>query len=124
MKDLQEELRRIEEAASTVLSASSEHQLINPDHHLDTLADALRDVCYVLRELTADKQDAEEEINSITDYWSAHYVHPTLKICSLCGNTGTLDTTNSAISPTGAYAGLRNFCICPNGQKMREFSKK
>jgi len=56
----------------------------------------------------------------VEDYWVKHYVHPQLGLCSLCGNTGHIDTTNSAVSPSGVAAGRVNFCLCPNGQRMRE----
>jgi len=55
----------------------------------------------------------------VTDYWLAYYAHPTLHLCSLCGNSGIIDTTKTAISAAGMNAGMRNFCICPNGQEMR-----
>jgi hypothetical protein len=55
----------------------------------------------------------------LTDYWLAYYVDTKLCLCSLCGNTGIIDTRRSATSPAGVDAGRKNFCICPNGQAMR-----
>lgn len=41
-------------------------------------------------------------------------------LCGLCGNTGTADTTQSAISPAGVRAGFRRHCICPNGRALKK----
>jgi hypothetical protein len=56
----------------------------------------------------------------LNEYWSNHYINDTLHLCSLCGNTGIIDTRNTAISPAGFDAGRLNYCICPNGRIMRE----
>lgn len=48
------------------------------------------------------------------------YLHPQLNVCMLCGNTGVIDTTQSAISPRGVACGGRVACICPNGQALTE----
>lgn len=40
--------------------------------------------------------------------------------CTLCANTGIIDTTNSAISCSGHRPGRKNYCICPNGQRMKK----
>jgi hypothetical protein len=56
---------------------------------------------------------------SLTQYWLDHYVHR--DHCSLCGNSGVVDTTGVR-TPTGHECGRRNWCICPNGQAMREAS--
>jgi hypothetical protein len=63
-------------------------------------------------------------LKPITDYWHNHYVNydtPVGKwgMCSLCGNTGLIDTRETATSPAGFKCGKINFCICPNGQTMR-----
>ncbi len=55
----------------------------------------------------------------VTAYWLAYYVNDSLGLCSLCGNTGWIDTRKTAISPAGFSAGRVNFCICPNGQAIR-----
>jgi hypothetical protein len=57
------------------------------------------------------------ERNLITDYWHEHYVNRGM--CSLCGNSGIIDT-RGARTPAGLEVGRVNFCICPNGQSMRE----
>lgn len=57
---------------------------------------------------------------AITDYWFEHYMNRELHLCSLCGNSGLIDTTETAISPIGYRPGRVNFCICPNGQALRE----
>jgi hypothetical protein len=55
----------------------------------------------------------------VTDYWFAYYPAGGLGLCTLCGNTGIIDTRLTAISPAGIRAGRLNYCICPNGQHMR-----
>jgi hypothetical protein len=59
---------------------------------------------------------------TVTEYWRKYYINDDvpLGLCSLCGNSGFIDTTLSAISPAGIHAGRKNFCICPNGQAMRK----
>ena len=42
-------------------------------------------------------------------------------VCSLCGNSGIVDTTGVR-SPRGHEVGRRNFCVCPNGRKSKELS--
>lgn len=61
----------------------------------------------------------EPQLENLTDYWLTHFTHPGTGLCSLCGNTGRVDTRLSAISPAGVSAGLLNYCICPNGQSLR-----
>lgn len=63
---------------------------------------------------------------AVTDYWMEFYVNRDTphSLCSLCGNTGQIDTRTRAISPRGIDAGRVNFCICPNGQAGRAFSMK
>jgi hypothetical protein len=38
--------------------------------------------------------------------------------CTLCGNSGIIDTTGTRL-PRGQFIGRRQFCICPNGQRIR-----
>jgi len=60
--------------------------------------------------------------NRILDrYWFAHYVSDTpLGLCTLCGNTGIINTTYVR-SPAGVFPGRHSeYCICPNGRTMRE----
>jgi hypothetical protein len=51
-------------------------------------------------------------------FWVRNYVHKDL--CSLCGNSGVVDTRGRAVSAVGVDAGRRQFCVCPNGQTMKE----
>jgi hypothetical protein len=44
--------------------------------------------------------------------------------CGLCGNHGIIDTTNTAITPAGLRCGVRRYCICPNGRKMKKVSER
>ena len=44
-----------------------------------------------------------------------------IPLCGLCGNTGIVDTSGTAKSPVGnVFCGIRAYCICPNGRKMKE----
>jgi len=69
--------------------------------------------------------------NELQEYWEKHYmVKGTApngvkmsRFCFLCGNTGTMDTTESAITPLGENIGRKNFCICPNGLALRAKDK-
>ena len=55
-------------------------------------------------------------LNAVEEYWMKYYVNDGL--CSLCGNTGIIDTTG-VCTPAGVEVGRKNFCICPNGQARR-----
>lgn len=57
-------------------------------------------------------------METVVDYWYVHYVKR--GACSLCGNVGMIDTRATARTPAGLYCGAVNYCICPNGQTMRE----
>ena len=57
--------------------------------------------------------------NPITDYWMAHYLHPKNDMCTLCGQSGIIHTEGIR-TPAGAEVGMANYCICPNGQALRE----
>lgn len=43
----------------------------------------------------------------------------TYTVCSLCGNSGIIDTTNTAVCARGNRVGKLNYCICANGQLYR-----
>ncbi len=55
-----------------------------------------------------------EEI--IADYWLTHYA---TEHCTLCGNVGVIDT-RGICTPAWVEVGRLNYCICPNGQTLRE----
>lgn len=77
---------------------------------------------HYLPELNANKSSIPESrkpIKKIVDYWAKYYISETLGLCMLCGNTGYIDTTNTAISPAGIKVGRKCYCICPNGQSYR-----
>lgn len=61
---------------------------------------------------------------AVTRYWLEFYGDKTtgIGLCTLCGNTGIVDTTMTAISPRGGRVGRKNFCICPNGQVKRKYA--
>ena len=54
----------------------------------------------------------------VSNYWLKYYIGSS-SLCTLCGNTGIIDTSETAISPKGIKSGCINFCICPNGQSLR-----
>lgn len=57
---------------------------------------------------------------AVETYWLTHYVSPPANsLCTLCGNSGVIDTRKTAISAAGVNVGCFNFCICPNGQALR-----
>jgi len=60
---------------------------------------------------------ADDLNQPVADYWLAHYVRR--EMCSLCGQSGIIDTRSTAITQTGLRCGAIHFCICPNGQLMR-----
>ena len=53
----------------------------------------------------------------IDGYWVKHYAG---SHCTLCGNHGVIDTRATAVTPAGYWVGRLNFCICPNGQSLRD----
>ena len=61
----------------------------------------------------------ERRNEAVADYWFQHYLTDDDGLCSLCGNTGQIDTRDTAVSPSGVSVGRINYCICPNGQAMR-----
>lgn len=60
----------------------------------------------------------------VSDYWLRYYTTPVKKgsVCSLCGNSGIIDTRGVKIR-VGDEVGRLNFCICPNGQILRKSKK-
>lgn len=63
-------------------------------------------------------------MNPVTEYMFKYYwTDEYLGLCTLCGNTGIINTTETAISPRGYRVGKKQYCLCPNGQSMRENNK-
>lgn len=56
--------------------------------------------------------------HSITLDWHEFIYH---NLCSLCGNCGFIDS-RKVKSPAGYSCGKLNYCICPNGRKMKELN--
>lgn len=56
------------------------------------------------------------ENKAVTNYWLEFYCE---QLCTLCGNHGIVDT-RGVKSPAGVETGRLNWCICPNGQAMRD----
>lgn len=54
---------------------------------------------------------------AVIDYWHAHYSPQGL--CALCGNSGVIDTTGVRTN-AGVLVGGKHWCICPNGQTIRQ----
>ena len=60
----------------------------------------------------------------IFDFWMENFLDVTGKHCSLCGNSGKIDTTNIAYTAAGLHVGKLNYCICPNGRALHNKEKK
>lgn len=56
----------------------------------------------------------------IDDYFWKYYCNQEAGLCSLCGNSGVIDTRETANSGANVKAGRLNYCLCPNGRAMRE----
>ena len=54
----------------------------------------------------------------VTDYWLAFYANCH---CTLCGNSGIVDT-RGVKTAAKVETGRLNWCICPNGQALRQQS--
>lgn len=54
---------------------------------------------------------------TLTNFWHAFFVKKGM--CSLCGNSGLIDT-RGATTAAGVVVGDVHYCICPNGQVRRE----
>lgn len=52
----------------------------------------------------------------VIDYAMGHYV---TGHCTLCGNHGVIDSRGVRTS-AGHHVGRLNYCICPNGQSLRD----
>ena len=53
----------------------------------------------------------------VTNYWLAFYSG--CGHCELCGNHGFIDTRGTR-TPAGLHVGRVHYCICPNGQALRD----
>lgn len=60
------------------------------------------------------------ELHGLFAFWRDYYVDADTTLCTLCGNSGMVDTRETAISAAGVKAGKIQFCICPNGLAMRK----
>ena len=56
----------------------------------------------------------------LTKYSLYHFGNEEYRLCGLCGNTGELDTTDTAVSPKGLKPGGKHLCFCPNGRASRD----
>lgn len=60
--------------------------------------------------------DEERGFNhEVSEYWMQFYC---TQHCTLCGNTGIIDSRGQK-TPAGLEVGRLNWCICPNGQTIR-----
>lgn len=60
---------------------------------------------------------ADEPVDeNVVNYWHKHYA---TEHCTLCGNHGVIDSRTIRTS-AGKHVGRLNYCICPNGQTLRE----
>jgi hypothetical protein len=60
---------------------------------------------------------SEWGLKFLEDFWANFYVQD--HHCSLCGNTGIIDTSDVTTS-ANVQCGRKNLCICPNGLALRE----
>lgn len=60
--------------------------------------------------------------HKLTTYWLTHFL--AAPYCTLCGNSGIIDTSESAKDPHGNPVGVRTYCICPNGLVLRKHKGK
>ena len=58
----------------------------------------------------------DHEDEWVVEYWLENYV---TSHCTLCGNRGVIDS-RGVKTPAGVPVGRLNYCICPNGQGLRE----
>ena len=56
----------------------------------------------------------------LTEYNMYHFSHPKTRFCTLCGNTGIVNTMGKAVSPSGVKTGFTGWCFCPNGVIQRQ----
>jgi hypothetical protein len=56
----------------------------------------------------------------LREYWQEYYCESHCH-CTLCGNSGTINTTGT-LTPLGVEVGRLNWCICPNGQILRKMN--
>jgi len=54
--------------------------------------------------------------NIVTSYWRRFYAGAA---CTLCGNSGVIDSRGRAMTAVGVAVGRLNYCICPNGMVLR-----
>ena len=52
------------------------------------------------------------------------FLNPQYKVCGLCGNTGIINTSNSATSMAGIRTGGLHYCVCPNGRTLKKLKVK
>ena len=55
----------------------------------------------------------------LTQYSLYHFSNEEHRLCGLCGNTGELDTSSTAVSPRGLKPGGEYPCFCPLGRVSR-----
>lgn len=57
-------------------------------------------------------------LHDLDEYWITCYVNGGM--CSLCGNSGVIDT-RGVYTAADIEVGRLNYCLCPNGRKLREY---
>lgn len=56
-------------------------------------------------------------LKALSDFWVENFVNG--HHCSLCGNSGIIDTRGTAVTGAAIKSGRLNWCICPNGMAIR-----
>lgn len=59
----------------------------------------------------------EENDLVLTKIWKAEFVKG--KYCSLCGNSGIIDSRGRKVFSTNVEVGRTSFCICPIGRATK-----
>jgi|GEM_PF-4688326 len=54
----------------------------------------------------------------MSNIWD-EFFNKKVNLCSLCGNWGVIDSRGIK-SPAGVACGRLNYCICPNGRRMKK----
>lgn len=62
-------------------------------------------------------QRRTDKSEAVTKYWLRFFAP--FGHCSLCGNSGKIDTRGKVHTSAGRECGDLTYCICPNGQTMR-----
>lgn len=101
-------LNRLAEAHT--LHPDKDHRAVVMGSIFMSMTEEARDYCGILASVEGTRWVS-------TDTWCDHYTSK--GHCGLCGNSGIINTFGIR-TVGGVHVGGRFWCLCPNGQKMRE----